>query len=165
MELNEKERLILFNQYRILEKLYPEEEKECQNAQKILAEGFEIEYDSLVEFMSDGIPIDICKEVIDILQMYRSLYGSYHELSDKTGIDKDNVIFQGFDGNEETEHFIFACFYLEDLGRFSEFKDVEINSHSNRLYKYLPMLNEWRKYGRYDTLSKEQIIKIISAYK
>lgn len=165
MELTEKERLILFNQYRILEKLYPEDEKDCQIAQKILAEGYTIEYDSLAEFMSDGIPREVCEEVIDILQMYRSLYTSYKELSDKTGINKGDVIFQGFDGNEETDHYVFACFYLEDLNRYSEFKGVDINSHSNRLYKYLPMLSEWRKYGRYDTLNMEQIIKIINAYK
>lgn len=162
MDLSEKERLILYNQYRILEKLYPEEEKQFQLAQTILYEGYESDYDDLIEMM-DSVPREICKETVDILQMFRGLYASYKNLKDKSGINKDDVKFQGFDGNEESNYYSYAKFFITEKGRFNEFEKCEMNSHSNKLPQYRDMLNVWKQFNRYSSdLSKEQILKIIS---
>lgn len=163
MKMTEVEKLILYNQYAILQKLYPEDSKIYENAQEILVSGFTSEYDSLAEHLSDDYPEEICSETQDILQMYRSLYYSYEELEDKGGIKKRDVQFQGFDGNEEVKHYNLAKYYIEDEDLFEEFKDVPINSHASRLRKYRAMLLAWKKYGRYDTLTKDQIIEILEA--
>ncbi len=165
MDLTKTERLILINQYRMLSVICPDEKKDSDIAIDILANGYKHNYDSLVDFLSDDMPEEISKEVIDILQMFRSLNNSYHELNDKSGIDKGNVIFQGFDGNEETEHYSYADFFINKYDRYSEFSKVAINSHCNMLYMYRPMLKAWSKYERYQSLNKEQIIEIINAYK
>lgn len=165
MDLTKTERLILLNQYRILLEVCPDEKKDSDIAIDILSNGYKYDYDSLVDFLSDDVPEEISKEVIDILQMYRSLNNSYSELKEKNEIDKDDVMFQGFDGNEETEHYAYADFFINKYNRYSEFREVDINSHCNRLNIYRPMLNIWKQYQRYQTLSKEQIIGIINAYK
>lgn len=157
------EKLILYNQYAILQKLYPEDSKLYENAQKVLANGFTSEYDSLTEHLSDDYPEEICSETQDILQMYRSLYSSYEELEEKSDIKKRDVQFQGFDGNEEGKYYSLAKYYIKDEDLFEEFKDVPINSHSSKLRKYKAMLLTWKKYGRYDTLTKDQIIEILEA--
>jgi uncharacterized protein YfbU (UPF0304 family) len=163
MKLTEPEKLILYNQYLILEKLFPEDEKTYKNAQTILSSGFTSEYDSLIEGFSDDYPEEICQETLDILQMFRSLYNSYYVLEDKSSIKINQVKFQGFDGNEEGKHYNLAKFYLKDEELFEEFKDVQINSHSNKLAKYRAMLLSWGKYSRYDILTREQIIEILEA--
>ena len=162
MDLSKKDRLILFNQYRILEKLYPDEEKDCQLAQKILLDGYELEYDGLVEMMGD-VSREVCNEVLDILQMFRSLYFSYEKLDDKLGIDEYDVKFQGFDGNEEGQYYSYAEFFILDKRRYEEFSNCEINSHCNKLPQYRDMLNVWRQFKRYSSdLTKEQILKTLS---
>lgn len=163
MDLSEKERLILYNQYRILEKLYPDEEKDCQLAQKILLEGYELEYDELITMMGD-VSREVCKETIDILQMFRSLFFSYEKLEDKSGIDEYDVKFQGFDGNEEGEYYSYAEFFILDKKRYEEFNKCEINSHCNKLPQYREMLSVWRQFKRFTSdLTKEQILDIISS--
>lgn len=59
MELTKIERLILMNQYRILAKLYPEEEKDCEIAIKILANGYKYNYSSLFRYMDDDLSEEI----------------------------------------------------------------------------------------------------------
>lgn len=163
MELTEKERLFLINQYEILKKLDPDEEEYYEKDQKILIQGLTKEYDSLVDGLHNETPIEVCNEVIDILQMYRSLYFSYLKLSDieKAEIDEDDVKFQGFDGNEEGSHHLYVEYIIEDDDRFTEFKDVELNSHWNKLSKYREMIVRWRKYHRYNLLTIEKIKDIL----
>lgn len=162
MDLSEKDRLILYNQYRILEKLYPDEEKECQLAQEVLLNGYELEYDELIEMMRI-VPKEVCNEVIDVLQMFRSLFFSYENLKDKSGINEYDVKFQGFDGNEEGKHYSYAKFFIKDKERYEELNDCEMNSHSNKLDQYREMLGVWRQFERYSShLTKEQILEIIS---
>lgn len=38
--------------------------------------------------------------------MFRILNNSYNKLSNVTDIEKDDVLFSGFDGNEEPSHYI-----------------------------------------------------------
>ena len=68
MKLTKAERLILFNQFRLLESLYPEETRDCQNACEILQSGYSLEYDSLVSF-GEETPEETAREVIEILNM------------------------------------------------------------------------------------------------
>lgn len=80
---------------------------------------------------------EVVKEVVDILDMWDFIEGSYEKLDaqQKAQLEKDVEIFgtdpkfSGFDGNNETEHMGVARFLIDDMRRFSRFKGRELNSH------------------------------------
>ena len=79
----------------------------------------------------------IVSEVGNILTMWSLIESVYAKLSpkDKAKIEKEaapfgkDVYFWGFDGNNESEHLGVARFMINDLERFSEFKERDLNSH------------------------------------
>ena len=73
MELTKIERLSLINQYLILEKLYPEEKEHYSELRQALENGYTLHYSWCFDFLSDDMPIDECKKVLDILDLYRSM--------------------------------------------------------------------------------------------
>jgi uncharacterized protein len=71
MHLSMTERLILRNQYRILEKLYPNESESYSQFQRILESGYEMHYLEMFQTIDEDImPREQSKEVLDILSMY-----------------------------------------------------------------------------------------------
>jgi uncharacterized protein YfbU (UPF0304 family) len=170
MELDIKDRLILYNQYEILKGLNPEESEEYKLMQSIVVNGFKSNYDELIEGFSNETPELISEFVFDVLQMYRVLNDSYCELlpEEKQQIDKKDITYAGFDGNEEGSYYTYANFVLEDLGRYEEIYNhgkVELNSHRNMLNKYSRMIKTWEEETaeRYDNLSFKSIKKIINS--
>ncbi len=137
------ERLFLYNQYDILEKLDSDNGIDYKRYKDILLYGYESEYYIFTNFFSD-VSTDICNEVINILNMFRTLYFSYKELENKEDIEEYKVTFQGFDGNEELEHYGFAKWYISD-GNFQEFSGVDMNSHYNKLNYYRNMLSKYNQ--------------------
>ncbi len=84
--------------------------------------------------------------VVDVLEMWSFIESSFKKLSKA---DKDRVkaevgprgtspTFSGFDGNNESEYMSITMFLVDTMGRFSEFKGREMNSH-------MPMVNDYRK--------------------
>lgn len=173
MELSKKERLILYNQYEILKLLnkndkYTVEKYELN--QEILSNGYKYNYGDLVEWMFNDTPDNISEFVWDVFSMYRSLHNSYHELSSeyKDQVDLDDITYQGFDGNEESDYYSYANFILEDMKRFDEIYNngiVELNSHSHKVPAYKKMLNTWSKIrnDKYSKLTLNQINEIINS--
>ena len=49
-----EQRLILINQYKILEKLYPEEAETYSQHREILEEGYTLHYNDLIKVISAG---------------------------------------------------------------------------------------------------------------
>ncbi|QAA31315.1 YfbU family protein [Clostridium manihotivorum] len=168
MELTRVERIILANQYRILEALYPEDAESYANNRKALEEGFELHYSELFGSLSENeLNSEECREVIEILNLYRALTFSYEELEDKSDLDEYAVMFRGFDLNDEYEgkRVIYARYFINDLDRFEELKYgksyAECNSHSEMMPKYRRMLDKWQKLGKSFELTKDQIISIV----
>ena len=108
MELSLKDRLILSNQYRILEKLYPEEADSLANDRRAIENGYTMNYAWLTGHLLDELSEERCNEVWDILEMHRALNFTYRNLKDKEGIDEKKLKFRGFDGNEETKQFSYC---------------------------------------------------------
>lgn len=163
MKLSRVERWILANQCRILEKLYPDEAQRYAKDRQALAGGYELHYGWLAEGILDEhhcLTEDECKEVMDILAMFKALHYSYEELTDKSGIQKPSVQFGGFSGNTETKELGYAA-YLGD--RFPEL-DTDRNSHIPLLPLYRKMLEEWKKEDDLNQidLSKDAIKRITS---
>jgi uncharacterized protein len=161
MGLKPAERQMMINQCRILEKLYPDEASDYATFRKALESGFALEYESRMTSLEDELPYASCREVLDIMNMYRHLAASYEKLPDRSGIDVSAVTFPGFDGNAETAQLLYAQYYVTDLGRFKELAHLELNSHTTMLPKYRTMLNVWREFPGRRLLEKAEIKRIL----
>ncbi len=167
MDLSLTERVIIANQFKILEKLYPDEAEYYSNHRKALECGYKLHYADIVENFYDEMSEEECREVIDILDMYRALTNSYNRLPDKTGIDEDKIRFDGFDGNDETSQYLYTQYYIVDLDRYNELtygqKHPDLNSHGHRLGKYRTMLAAWKSIDDRHNLNSNQIRAILDA--
>lgn len=125
-----------------------------------------------------GIPFEknetpeIVTEVLNILDMWSMIERSYKNLSDdeKETINKNEelsenmFVFEGFDGNNESEYMGTASFLVNELNRFVEFKDRDFNSHYPTVESYKRMLGIFEpifKSLNYRMLSKQQLIDIM----
>lgn len=146
MELTKVERLILANQYRILDALDPEAEH--GEELNILSHGFEGEYERLVGWILDPLPATACHRVLDILDMYAWLQSEAVRLGVVEAIPEQDLLFPGFDGNDEPQYMAFAEFLMEKQKRFTYVKvrrtdgGVDLNSHFPMLPRYDAMLGE-----------------------
>lgn len=150
------ERLILVNQYKIMQKLTENEneKKEYDNLINALKSGFAIHYQDCFNYMGeDDMTIEECQEVLDILEMYRGIIYSYQAiLRDKTAtsLKPCDVMFPGFDGNNEFKQLSYVRYFIEDLDRYSEIQELDhtdnFNSHGQMLSKYRNMLAKWTLY-------------------
>ncbi|MCU5682774.1 YfbU family protein [Bacillus wiedmannii] len=173
MKLSKVERLILSNQYKILERLYPEEQKYYEVDRKAIEEGYELHYGEIGEHIYDGLTSAECREVLDILSMYRKIIFTIENMSgeeQKAIKSKHTIYFEGFDANDEHEInlLMYARYYIVDKGRFQEFKESEaypyFNSHTPMLQKYRKMLEKYNKLNRKSMLSKEDILALLGTY-
>lgn len=162
------ERQILVNQNKLLSLLDEENEKKYDLNIEILQRGFELEYDSVVNvYPEDQVTTHaICKETVDILQMYRIIYNSIASLSPehKEQLNLEKIKFEGFDANNDS-HYAYAEFMIEKQNKWDEHKDLYLNSHSTfPLSKYRRMLtamNERLTDMKFD-LDKEDLEYIIN---
>jgi uncharacterized protein YfbU (UPF0304 family) len=162
--MDKLKRYELINQLLILEKLYPEESEYYANNRKALERGYELHYNWLTEHISDGLSTEQCNEILEILDMYRSITLSWNRLSKEKEIP-DKLKFKGFDGNNETAWMGYVQYFIIDLDRFRELtygnEYPYFNSHLPMLKKYQKMLNIWKNFD-FD-LTKEQINVLLEA--
>jgi len=158
MVLSKLHREILHNQYLILQALYPKDKSNAQKADAIY-NGYSREYENWMKEMPEETPLELCGEVIDILDMYRMIGNAVPKEGD-AGINPDHTVFQGFDGNEEGDHYSYAKFVL-DSGKFREANGGP-NSHTPTLPKYRDMLQAWRAMEDRHNLSLEQAMELIA---
>lgn len=160
LKLSQKDRLILSNQYRILEALYPDEAEQFARHREIVESGYELAFDWIAEHIdNDPMSEEACEEVRDILDMYRRMGGSFEQLQDKSGIDPKDLKFEGFDGNNETGHLNFHEF-LAKQGKWAE--SPPLNSHGPMLEMYQRMLEVFRPLKRKVPLDNADIRAILA---
>jgi uncharacterized protein YfbU (UPF0304 family) len=143
MKISLNDRIILANQYRILELLDQDSAGHHSNLRKALEDGYTLHYKDLAGGFGTELGEEECREVISILQMYRALSSSYEHLTDKGEISPQQVEFPGFDGNDETKQFSYAGYLVDDLGNWREFQGRDLNSHFAMLPRYRNMLGKW----------------------
>jgi uncharacterized protein len=163
MTLTETERLLLVNQFRILEKLDATEADHHHRMAEILERGFTREYSLLTNGFSKEVSATTCEEVCDILDMHRALHYSYTDLEDKSAIDAADLAFDGFDGNNETEYLSYASFLINGLNYWQESKNAGdgLNSHHSTLDRYRPMLRKWKASADKRRLTRDDILRIV----
>jgi uncharacterized protein YfbU (UPF0304 family) len=160
MSMTKHERLILLNQFRILEKLDKEEAPHYRRNQEILTNGFIREYPRLYAGLIDEISREDCDDVCEILNMYRSLKLSWKALDDKTDIAARRVEFPGFDGNNEAEHMDYARF-LKEGGEWEEVGSGDLNSHTSSLEHYRLRVERWKASADLWALTAADIRRIL----
>jgi uncharacterized protein YfbU (UPF0304 family) len=168
MPLSRVDRWVLSNQYRILEKLDPDEADYHREAREALDSGYELHYEWLAQHIYDGPHIMTeaeCREVIDIMQMFRVLKDALARIADKTGIDDWAVTFAGFDGNSEAKQLGYARFYCQyDGGRFTELERGDnFNSHIPSLGRYRRQTRAWKESRNENSLTEEDVRRIAAA--
>lgn len=84
MEMKKVDRLILSNQYRILEALYPDERDAYAKLRAVIEGGYSLHYSDLAECLNEELIPQQCEEG-DILEMFRSLQVGYQKLTDNQG--------------------------------------------------------------------------------
>lgn len=163
-----KEKISLINQYKILSKLYPEEESHYQELISIIENGYSIFYSQFKDWISDDLPEDECKFVLNILNLYRAIEDTKRKNKNSSLAQHSYSYFQGFDGNEESEYLGFAYFLIKTQGKFAEQQDYltendNLNSHCPMKEKYERMLEKWKEYPKLFSLTPEQVIEILDS--
>ncbi|MBM7049609.1 MULTISPECIES: YfbU family protein [Rhizobium] len=102
-----------------------------------------------------GIPAEdtepgIADETAEIMSMWSYIERSVGELpvAEREQLEKDayphSLSFSGFDGNHDP-HYSVASFLVKDMGRFEEFKERSLNSHTqSSLPTYRRMLSAYK---------------------
>ena len=171
-KLTALDRLVLSNQYRILEALYPDKAESLAIRREAIENGYEMLYKWDMEYICDGEEIltrEESLEVWDTLDMFHALRISAKQLDILDWLsEQGNSTFQGYDGNNETKFMAFAAFTIQRLNRFQylDLSDDEyLSSHSPMRPIYNKMLKIWKPVlssNRFE-LSKEEIENIIGA--
>lgn len=160
--MDKLKRFELINQLLILEKLYPEDADGYAENRKALEYGFQLHYDWLTQNLNDGLSKEECREVLDILEMYRSITFSWKRLNPAEDIPR-RLRFEGFDGNNEPDLRNYVQYFVIELGRFEELtygqKFPRFNSHTRMLEIYKKRLAVWKQYD-FD-LTPKQITSIL----
>jgi uncharacterized protein YfbU (UPF0304 family) len=145
------------NQYKILEKLYPENEKQYAKHREILERGVEGFYEEVFEDIQPEIGPEARHFVEEVLYMFLQLQRSFKKLKDKGDLESRAVLFFGFDVRDRNE-WLFMEFlktaahrwreqetWRGVLGRLSTDPGDDLSVRKNR---YAEMLDRWKAIER-----------------
>lgn len=162
MKLEIKDRLILSNQFKILEQLYPEEKEYFSQNRKAIEEGYELHYAWMTQGFNDPLPVDECIYVLNVLQMFEEIYKSFKLIGKSDKIAEKRVIFPGFDGNGEAAYMTYTSYIVDDLQRFDTIRKIKngyYNSHTPMVGKYKDMLS--KKNGYKFPYNENQLLSLL----
>jgi uncharacterized protein YfbU (UPF0304 family) len=162
IELTDKERLFLANQYEILAALSDVEHYGLMA--EALKAGHKWLYDQFFASLSENLPDFKAQHVLTILGIYGDMKASYDHLADKAGIDEKSLTFPGFDGNNEYDLLSFADGLIKH-GRFGTTLGKNArNSGMHTTGTYGRMIDRWRELGSPNyPYSKSAIEEILAA--
>lgn len=167
MELTKKERLAFIYQLRILEALYPDEAPYFAQNRTALENGFSLHYSDMLESLNDELSPAECKEVLNILDMYRAITFGLRDLDEDDALHNHHrAKFIGFDGNNEGQLMAYVRYFIVDLNRYDELKEgrfPRFNSHMPMLNTYQEMLKRWMSIDGKHSLSRDDIVTVLGA--
>jgi len=163
-EITRVERKILANQYTMLEKLDPGRAEEYAELREVLENGFEAEYDRVLQGVYDETDImsaEECRYVGDVLQMYDMMQIAFKN-GQTTGVNPGRLKFPGFDGNNETKFMAYGR-HVRKHGRWTslDLGSEDFNSHSPTEGRYQKMLAEWNASNDKHRLTATDIARIL----
>lgn len=148
-------------------------EYDYENMIKALQYGYEYHYSDVFDCLFDEeLSSEGCREVLDILEMYRGIIYSYINLKregKQLSLTEDDIKFPGFDGNNEGKQMSYTEYFIKDLGRYNEIEQLShgyYNSHWPKLDDYRAMLKKWEEYknlpNRY-MMNEQQIVDLLNS--
>lgn len=157
--LSYAERILLANQFKILEILDPHSAKDYSQSREIVEAGYQYLYETVNTSISTAdMPMETGEEVCEILDMFCVLEHSSKDMG-KT-MEQLDVTFDGFD-ESDGHHYHFAMFARRKLDRWSELKHYPDSSQTeSMLPRYRSMLHTWRTMGKPNKLSEEEIARL-----
>lgn len=170
VKLSTKDRAMFIYLLKVL-KNQGDQDYDYDNMIKALQYGFEYHYSDVFDCLFDEVlSYDGCREVLDILEMYRGIIYSFINLKREgklKTLTESDVRFPGFDGNNEAKQMSYADYFIKDLGRYDEIEKISqgyYNSHSPKLAKYKAMLVKWRSLDNRYQMEEQQIQELLSTY-
>jgi uncharacterized protein len=159
------ERLTLANQYKILEKVDSENEKQYSTLRKILEGGITFCYDRVFEDISEELGSEKSYFVVNVVNMFLALQYSFEQLEDNKGLEEADLLFRGFDKQDDDEWRFLECWRETWKHGFKLIKLDTDRSHGLPAERYAKMLKRWNvitgKYKDGYKLTKEHIKAII----
>ena len=157
IKLTPVERQSFINQFRILQQLADDEyvKKDYERKIEALSSGYELHYQDVLEDVQENtLTAEQCREILDILEMFRGIIYSFIALEREqklTDLNRSQVRFAGFDGNNECEAMCYVKYFIKDLDRYSEIQEFagpyfDYNSHFPMMSTYRDMLIKWNQY-------------------
>ena len=128
MELDLKDRLILYNQYEILKKLEPDRKEKYELNQVILLNGYSDRYEGILKGMIEEADTRVLESVENTLHLYSALITSYKNLSkdEQDKINEEDLAFKGYDSKSEEEYYKYAYFLIYKLCKYQELKMLKV---------------------------------------
>src|ERR687893_1898982 len=154
------------NQYRILSLLDRSNADHYDKLREALEKGYVASYrDDLFAGILDGLSVEQCAFVREVMNMYDVLQRSYDALDDKQGIEEERTKFPGFESDYELAHLGYARFVVEREGRFSHLKPFRADfiSHTPMLDQYRRMTDVWKLADKRYELTRDDITAILGA--
>lgn len=159
-------RLILFNQYKIMNLLNKNNEIFYSYYQDILVEGIETKYPALletIEFGSSGVSVKVSDDVDLILEMFCKVQNSIQKVNLDVQRELEegyHIFFDGFNIDNEAERPYYT--YSKFVHKYKEVKLPAAGDGSSglTLHHYNQMMNSYMRYRSCEILSEEKIRKI-----
>lgn len=168
MSITTFEKVSLINQFKILEKLYPEDSYLYIPLRVVLEEGFDCGINNIHNWLHNSTESkQIYDLVLEILEMYTHLISSDDNLTNKANLNKGKFIFPGFNKNSEMQYLICAKYLISTKEEFKIINDnkvrKDLTSHKIMNTKYLAMLSKWRLFrDKQIELTYEEIKSILT---
>ena len=161
MTLTKFERLLLVNQFRILEKL-DADGSHYEEWIEALTNGYELHYPDFSQWIFDETMTEAdCEEIIDALSKFESIKYSVRDMAEKPTCEPYKMVFDGYDGNNEGKLMCYAEYYCKhDGGRFSSLEIKDFNSHAARRDRYARMVAAWGQSADKHKLTKADVERI-----
>lgn len=164
LNLTDKERLILANQYEIMSMLDKHSADYYLLMSETLKAGHKWLYDQYFDVLSENLSDDDAQYVLKILGIYSDLRDSYAQLEDKSDIEEKALNFLGFDGNNECEYLSFAGNLIKHRRFETTLGKTAKNSHMPTTDVYKRMISCWEGLGSPNyPYPKDTIQKILAA--
>lgn len=158
IKLTPTERLMLLNQFRILNRLEPDEG--WAETISVLEGGFSNEYGGVFDYLGNELPADEGEFVLNVLTMYEAMQRA---VPDAPADGHDPYRFPGFDGNNEGTYLAYYRHVIEIQRRWDYLRrGRDLNSHFPTLERYRRMLRRYREMGvRIDAMTPDQARELI----
>ncbi len=169
MKLTKAERLLLINQFEI-RRAFSRNDDAYHEEIRILTEGHELHYDTLVSRLDEDIPEAKSQFVLSVLDMFDDIERYKRDNPGDSEIEKHpRSYFSGFDYNHEGEYATVVDFLIKTRELFAEQladkrRPDGFNSHAPRVQVYTDMLRAWKSLGeKMYSLTHETALSVLNA--